>query len=257
MNGIFIWTDFGADYGDTGGSLALNYHHLFFNENHSWGSYFGIGGCYDTVDSISLPAFAYGLYLNHPTLAQNAYDRLGSRTDSYHRIDSPYESLSFHTGGVVYAPYTKTELGLFLWSDDDIPAGNRLRSSPHIIKEVEAEYLYGQTIIGLMVMKNIVLRTEHHPIHYVLYTDRLAVGGSVFTDPSGITLSGIFCQEPAICSYYPSGADYILGSLNLNTIINAPKKDTGYYVSQDHGEKLLQMVENSVMVFLKYYLDIT
>ena len=79
MNGIFIWTDFGADYGDTGGSLALNYHHLFFNENHSWGSYFGIGGCYDTDGNLRLPAFAYGLYLNHPTLVRNAYDRLGSR----------------------------------------------------------------------------------------------------------------------------------------------------------------------------------
>lgn len=132
MNGIFIWTDFGADYGDTGGSQALNYHHLFFNENHSWGSYFGIGGCYDTADSISLSTSAYGLYLNHPTLAKNAYEKLGSRTDSYHRVDLPYESLSFHTGGGVDRAYPRSQVGLFLWCDDDKPAGNLHHSSPHI-----------------------------------------------------------------------------------------------------------------------------
>ena len=69
-------------------------------------------------------------------------------------------------------------------------------------------------------------------------------------------MCGIFCQEPAINSREPGGADYILGSLNLNAIINVLKKDIGYYVLPDHGEKLLQMVENLVMVFLKYYLGI-
>ena len=70
-------------------------------------------------------------------------------------------------------------------------------------------------------------------------------------------MCGIFCQEPAISSRVPGGADYILGSLNLNTIINVLKKDIGYYVLLDHGEKLLQMVGDLVMVFLKYYLGMT
>ena len=86
-----------------------------------------------------MSASAYGLYLNHPTLAKNSYEKLGSRADSYHRVDLPYEALSFHTGGGVDRAYPRSQVGLFLWCDDDKPAGNLHHSSLHIIKEVEAE----------------------------------------------------------------------------------------------------------------------
>ena len=82
--------------------------------------------------------------------------------------------------------------------------------------------------------------TKHHPIHYTLYTNRLGIGGSAFIESTNIpVMCGIFCQEPAISSQVPGGADYILGSLNLNTIINVLQKDIGYYVLPDHGEELL------------------
>ena len=162
-----------------------------------------------------MSASAYGLYLNHPTLAKNAYKKLGSRTDSYHRVDLPYESLSFHTGGVVYAPYTKTELGLFLWSDDDIPAGNRLRSSPHIIKEVEEEYSYGRTTIDPAVTKNIVLRTEHHPLQGRPTSNVYAIGYGVQYVVGRVKQDhGIFgCEVDCYSDYGNAGA--YLGSTHV------------------------------------------
>ena len=54
---------------------------------------------------------------------------------------------------------------------------------PHL-KEVETEYLYGQTTIDPMAMKNIVLRTEHHPFQGSSTSDVYAIGYGVQNQPS-------------------------------------------------------------------------
>lgn len=75
MNGIFIWTDFGADYGDTGGSQALNYHRLDMPTPTS----IHTGGCslpYDLICAVSVN----GIFINEdytPTV-DSIYNGLGS-----------------------------------------------------------------------------------------------------------------------------------------------------------------------------------
>lgn len=79
--------------------LALSkYQHIVLDSDHKWGSYFGIGG--SSADSIRLRDNCYGMFLNHPTLSQDAYEGISSQYCHYHQfIDSGTANYILSSGG--------------------------------------------------------------------------------------------------------------------------------------------------------------